>query len=190
MVRLLPLLLLLACGADEPVLTGVAPTAPVTAEAAAADAPAGEATSAPVAADGAYAPAEGVYVDVRYLGGKRYKEVADVVALQLGPLVQAEELPGDAGRAMVFERGQIRIYEDRVVMLDIPLPNLMRRTAALAALGFPPATGRYLTLHREYRLNHEWGFRRIRMMRENRASELINRVEAWHRVPGENDERR
>lgn len=184
-------LLLVACASDEPVLSGVPePRAPraspapdaeegATAEGATAEAPAAEAGPTP------YARAEGVIVDVRYLGGKDYQEVRDVVADQLGALQQSAELPGDNGRQLVFERGELRVVDGRIIRVRVPLEPPLRRTAALAATGFPPATGRYVTLHREYRLNHEWGFRRIRMMRENRTSELVNVVDAWLRVPGE-----
>lgn len=183
---LLAALFCLACTTDEPVLSGV-PSAPVE-PAPAADAEARpRPEGAPLLLDEVqgYQKPEGVLVDVRHLGGKDYKDVRDIVSDQLGGLVEARELPGDNGRALVFERGELRVVDDRIIRVRVPLEPPLRRTAALAATGFPPATGRYVTLHREYRLNHEWGFRRIRMMRENRTSELVNAVDAWVRVPGE-----
>lgn len=185
--------LLLACGSDEPVLSGVAPPVPIPSiEAAEGTAEAAPADGAEAAPDGptVYQRAEGVYVDARYLGGKRYREVRDEVAAQLGALQSAEDLPGDNGREMVFERGNLRLIDDQIILVEVPLPTPLRRTEALAILGFPPATGRYLILHREFRLNHVWGFRRLRMMRENRNSENVIRVQAWYRVPGDHDEQR
>ena len=124
-------------------------------------------------------------IDVHPQGGQSYREARDVVVEQLGELQSADELAGDNGRLMRFENGAVQVVDDEIVMLRIPLPSPMRRSEALEALGFPPYVGRYITLHREYRLNHEWGFRRIRMSRESRSSELVTQVEAWFRVPGE-----
>ena len=94
-------------------------------------------------------------------------------------------MPGNGGRELTFDRGKLRLVDDRILRIYVPLEPPLRRTAALEATGFPPASGRYITLHREYRLNHEWGFRRVRLMRENRQSELVNAVDAWYKVPGE-----
>ena len=185
---LLALLLLAACGSDEPVLTAV----PEPGAASTTDPTPGEpllsektgTTPAPEAPQ-PYRKADGVLVDVRYLGGKVYGEVRDVVADQLGALQSSQDLPGDNGRQMVFERGELRLVEDRIIRVRVPLEPALRRADALQATGFPNAVGHYITLHREYRLNHEWGFRRIRMMRENGTSELVTAVDAWLRVPGE-----
>ena len=75
-------------------------------------------------------------------------------------------------------------------MLSVPLPEPLRRTDALELLGFPPQVDDTIVLHREYRLNHEWGFRRIRMMRLGQDNELVDKVEAWRWVPGERSSRR
>jgi len=185
---LLALLLLAACGSDEPVLTGVpAPEAAPASDPTPGEPILGEDAGQTPAADQPvpYQRAEGVQVDIRYLGGKVYSEVRDVVADQLGALQSTEDLPGDNGRQMVFERGELRLLDDRIIRVRVPLEPALRRADALAATGFPNAAGHYITLHREYRLNHEWGFRRIRMMRENGTSELVTAVDAWLRVPGE-----
>lgn len=180
-------LLLAACGRDEPVLPGVPaqpllqdqPTAPERVEAAE------QAAAAPVEAPCALGP--GMLVNARCLGGRTYADVRDVVAEQLGPLQQTRELSGDFGRELRFERGALRVVEDEIAMIRIELPEPLRRSEALAALGFHPYVGPYLTLHREYRLNHEEGFRRIRLMRVDRTSEMVSAVEAWYRVPGEGE---
>ncbi len=190
---LLTLLLTGACASDEPVLSGVPEPGAATAGSDAPEAEGASELSAPLLTEQqpkAYQRAEGVIIDVRFLGGKAYKEVRDILADQLGPLLSSADLPADGGREMVFERGTLRLVDDQIIRVRVPLEPPLRRTAALAATGFPPATGRYVTLHREYRLNHEWGFRRIRLMRENRSSELVNVVDAWVRVPGEQSAQR
>lgn len=195
MRQALLLLLLLtaatACGGDEPVLSGVpaTPTAPA-APRANDDEPAGPNEEPLLLQPGAteekvYQKPAGVLVDVRYLGGKDYSEVREVVTEQLGALQTATDMPGDGGRELTFERGRLRLVDDRIYRVYVPIEPPLRRTAALEAVGFPPASGRYITLHREFRLSHEWGFRRIRLMRENRRSELVNVVDAWYKVPGE-----
>lgn len=147
-----------------------------------------EQSSTPAAPSPVEAPcalAADMRVNARCLGGKKYGEVRDVVADQLGALVQTRELSGDFGRELQFERGNLRIVDDEIAMIRVELPEPLRRSEALSALGFHPYVGPYLTLHREYRLNHEEGFRRIRLMRVDRTSELVSAVEAWYRVPGE-----
>jgi len=179
---LLPLLamLLAGCGAEEPVLQGVPPEPLLATEERT------ERTARTVSeAEAGYARAADVYVDVHYLGGASYRQSRDVVAEQLGALQQTTELPAGSGQRMDFERGAIQVLDDHIYMLQIPLPQPVRRTAALAELGFPPFVGRYVTLHREYRLNNTWSFRRIRMKRSSPADELVTEVEAWHSVPGE-----
>lgn len=180
-----------ACGGDEPVLSGVPAAAPPGAARVVAEAPAEGAAETPLLLQGGpeedavYQKPPGVIVDVRYLGGKPYAEVRDVVTDQLGALQSSTDMPGDGGRELIFERGKLRIVADRIYRVYVPIEPSLRRTAALEAVGFPAASGRYITLHREFRLSHEWGFRRIRLMRENRRSELVNAVDAWFKVPGE-----
>jgi hypothetical protein len=167
-------LALWACDPPEPVLTGL-PAEPLLAAKADADEQA-----AP-----AYAKSPGIHVDVRHLGGQRLDEVRGLLADQLGPLQATSELNRGDGREMRFSGGVLRVVDGRIYMLRVPLPEPMRRTDALEVLGFPPYVGRYLLLHREYRLNHEWGFRRLRMTRLARDSELVTEVEAWRFIPQE-----
>ncbi len=172
--------LLAACGPEEPVLEGV-PQQPLL--------QATPAQGADVAAsadpEAGYAPPAGVDVDVHYLGGRSFREQRDVVGAQLGNLVEVTPLPGGGGEEMRFERGSLRVVDDRIYMIDVPLTTPLRRTDALLALGFPAQADRYVILHREYRLNNAWGFRRIRLKRESADNELVTEVEAWQEVPGE-----
>lgn len=173
------------CQREEVVLQGV-PAQPLLQERRGADEQQ-SALAEPSAVDPAagYALREGVYVDVQALGGRSLRAWRDVLGEQLGALRSTTELPGADGVEMSFERGTIRVADDRVYMLRVPLPEPLRRTDALERLGFPGIADRYVILHREYRLNNEFGFRRIRMKRQGADNELVTEVEAWERVPGE-----
>lgn len=190
----LPLLLLAACSGGEPVLQGVPDDRLLAPTPAAAAAPEADGDAAP--ADGRsanpelYKKAPNVWVDVNHLAGKQWSEVRNEAADQLGPLSESVELPGDNGVELRFARGALRVVDDRVYMMRIPLPEPMRRGPALEAIGMPPYTGSYLIMHREYRLNNERGFRRVRMRRLGRDSELVTEVEAWRWIPGEHGNRR
>ncbi len=175
-----------ACEPDEPVLPGI-PEEPIL-----SDLPAPGEAAAPARrkAPKPYEKREDVYIDVRYLGGRSWSEARPIVERQFGSLESTRALPGEKGQEYVFPRGVLRVLDDRIYMIRVPLPEPLRRTDALVALGFPPQVDRWVVLHREYRLNHEWGFRRIRMKRHGRGDELVTEVEAWSWVPGEHDNRR
>jgi hypothetical protein len=127
-----------------------------------------------------YEKPEGIYIDVRYFGGKNYESVRDQLTEQLGAVQDSNEL-GTLGKETIFERATVRVQGGEIYMLDVPLPEPLRRTEALAVLGFPPATHEYISLTLEYKLTNAWGFRRIRFMRAGRNSEEIVRVQAWKR---------
>lgn len=179
---LLLALLSTGCWADEPVLPGI-PAEPLLIGTEVK--PEGPTTSDGVAEAGSYQRPAGVIVDVHHLGGSSYRENRDILADQLGALLTVEDLAGDSGQRLHFERGTLQVKDDEIYMLRVPLPELQRRSQALEQLGFPAYVGRYVTLHREYRLNNTWDFRRIRMKRNSSEDELVVEVEAWHRVPGE-----
>lgn len=169
-------LLAFACGEPEPVLQAVERRS--TPEEVAARRAAAELRASPENLVATYRKADGVYVDVRFLGGRRYDGVRAEIEAQLGAVL--EERPSiSGGREIVFERGTVRLVDDRIQMIDVPLPRPLRRSEALGALGFPPATGDYKELALEYRLVNEWGFRRLRFVRTERESEEIARVQAW-----------
>ncbi len=178
------------CGGEEPVLQGV-PAAPLLAPDV-PTAPEGQAEDAapPTDPEAPYRRAANVYVDIAYLGGKELDEVRDALADQLGTMGHSAELPEGGGRELIYSRGTIRVADGRIYMLRVPLPSPTQRAEALGMMGFPTQVGRALTLHREYRLNHEWDFRRIRMKRLDRESELVTEIEAWRWVPGEYSNRR
>jgi len=178
---LVTLALLCSCVEDEPVLTGI-PATPLLSEKDEAST-----QEQPKKGSQQYEKSEAVLVDVRYLGGKPYEQTRDIVSVQLGQLLSTRDLERNGGKEMQFERGRIRVIDKTIAMIRIPLQQPMRRTQALEALGFPPYVGGYTIFHREYRLHHEWGFRRIRLMREDRHSERVIEVEAWRWLPGERD---
>jgi len=171
--------LIIGCVSEEPVLTGI-PQTPLLTEEPGQPAPTPKVPSR-------YEKSKAVYVDVRYLGGKPYHQVRDVIFEQLGQLITNQPMDDAAGERLEFQRGTIRVINKAVVMMRIPLQQPMRRTEALEALGFPPFVGGYTIFHREYRLHHEWGFRRIRLKREDRKSERVIEVEAWRWLPGERE---
>lgn len=132
----------------------------------------------------------GVMVDVQYLCGHPLSEVRAEVLAQMGALLQSTNLPPGRGEELEMERGIIRALDDRIYMLRIPLPEPMRRADVLRLIGLPPQVGETIQTHREYRLNHERGIRRIRMMRQSRRNELVTEVEIWQFIPGEHVGRR
>jgi len=175
----------LACGPAQPVLSGI-PAQPLLGgdEPEASDQPedgSGTGTTDPRS----YTTPAGVLLDMRYLGGASYSASRDVISQQLGSLVAVVDLPGEGGQLLTFPQATLKVEDDKIYMLSLTLPEPMRRSQALEALGFSPYVGRYVTLHREYRLNNTWGFRRIRMMRASTDSELVRSIEAWHSVPGQ-----
>lgn len=170
------LLLLLACGDPEPVIQAVAP--PRTPTQIAEERARAELRTSPANVEATYVKPEGVYVDARYLGGRQYDAVRAEIEQQLGAVL--EDRPAtEKAREIVFERGSLRVVDGAVQMVEVPLPEPVRRSEALALLGFPPATGEYKAFALEYRLLNEWGFRRLRFVRAARGSEEITSVQAW-----------
>lgn len=145
-------------------------------------------TTTPSAAEtkgNSYQKHPNVLVDIRHFGGKNYRQMRDRIDEQMGALQSTKELDNGRGRELIFERGVVRTSKNTIYMMRVPLPSPLRRSEALEKVGFPPFVGGYTGFHREYRLHNEWGFRRIRMKRENRRSERVTEVEAWRWLPGE-----
>lgn len=173
--------LIFACADPQPVVSGVSPSPTAAAE----RREAAELRASPAAMDAAYTKEEGVYIDVRYLGGRSYTAIRDEVLNQLGAVLEEKPLSELEGSEIRFERGTLRVVSDTIYMLDLPLPAPVRRTEALSLLGFPPATRDYILTTLEFRLTNVWGFRRLRFFRTERDGEQIDRVQAWRFVPME-----
>lgn len=132
-----------------------------------------------------YQKKKGVYVDVRYLGGRPWIDAQSTLTEQLGDLQDSQELPMRQGTRYIYDKGSVYIYEDQVYRIDLPLPEELRRSQVLQLLGFPEQVDKYLITHREYVLENEWEFRRIRMKRVGTENELVKEVSAWKFSPQE-----
>ena len=132
-----------------------------------------------------YQKKEGVYVDVRYLGGRSWTDAQPTLSEQLGDLQDSLELPMRQGTRYLYDKGSVYIYEDQVYRIDLALPEELRRSQVLQILGFPEQVDKYLITHREYVLENEWEFRRIRMKRVGTENELVKEVSAWKFSPQE-----
>lgn len=177
------LLLLLACGADSATPAVVQPPRP-TVESVEKKRKLSELKSKPsTAAAMVYQKPEGVYVDVRYLGQQLYSLARNEIASQLGALLEETELPTGQGTLHRFERGALRVHNDRIYLVDVPLPEPLRRDQALGVCGFPAATAvNWTAFSGEYRLVNTWGFRRVIFDRAASGSEDIVRVQAWREL--------
>ncbi len=177
-------MLLLACFNDEPVVS-VVPD-PEKVEAAREKRLTEETRASPQQIEAGYQKADGVWVDVRFLGGRAYSLVREHVARQLGALIEETPLPGGVGKALRFERGLLRVQNDRIEMIEVKLPEPVRRSEALRLTGFPDQVPRnWIILSGEFRLTNAFEFRRIIFTRIGPGSEDITTVEAWKTAPGE-----
>ena len=181
--------LLSGCRQETPVLTGIPEEALLQKTASAASRRDQLSEDLPDVGTVPYALPEGVYVDVSRLTSRPFRESRDEIGDQLGELVSTRTLH-DGVTEMTFDRAVIRLIDDQIFMLRVSLPQPMRRSESLQLLGFPLFVDRYLAFHREFRLNHTWEFRRIRLKREAAGSELITEIEAWKWIPGEHSQRR
>ncbi len=127
-----------------------------------------------------YAKPDGVYVDARYLGQQTYTVARGEIEAQLGALVSQTDLPPGQGQEIKLERGTLRVYNDRIYLVDVPLPEPVRRDQALGMCGFPVSAAlNWAEFSGEYRVLNQWGFRRVIFTRKARDSEDIVRVQAW-----------
>jgi hypothetical protein len=171
-------ILVLSCSPPEPVLSGI-PAAPILTPD--AEEPAGPERSAPKV----YVKPDGVDVDVRHLCGKRIEEVRAELHQQLGDQENVRDLSGNHGREIQYTRGRVRVADETVYMVSVPLNEPLYRREALQRLGFPAFTGGVIRTSRDYRINNVWDFRRIRMMRSGRDEEKVSKVEVWRWLPRE-----
>lgn len=173
--------LLAACTGDEPVVSGVKPR---TVEEVKAKREGQAIAASPRALEVGYEKPEGVYIDVRFLGGRNYTAVRPEIEAQFGALLETDDLPEGQGVELAFTRGRLRTLDDTIYMLDIPLPEPMRRDEALRLLGFPDIVPHaYNVLTMEYRLTNVWDFRRLRFFRSDPDGDRVDRIEAWKRNP-------
>ncbi len=145
---------------------------------------------APSEAPRGYERPEGVLVDVQHLTSRPLREIKTEVIAQLGALVGQAPLEPGRGEELQLERGAVRVLDERIYYIAFPLPSPVRRADVLRLIGLPPQVGETIQTHREYRLNHERGLRRILMRRQDRRNELVVAVEVWKWLPGEHVNRR
>ena len=131
-----------------------------------------------------YSKSEGVLVDILYMGGKPFHEINDLLATQLGPLQEHLEL-NNKEEFRRYEQGDISIKDGAVFRIHFFYPESIRRNTALAQIGFPEQVGSYIITHKEYQLTNQFGFRRLRMKREDKSTELVTEIEAWKWIPQE-----
>lgn len=171
----------LGCLDDDPVLVALPDARPATST------PGAEGARAEPAA---YARPAGAYIDAPHLLRTRVAEGRDTLLAQLGPLLETQPLPPGQGQLLRMERGALRVIEQRVYMLQVPLPEPTRRMDVFSLLGLPPPVGEPIQTHRDFRYHNERGTRLIRLVRQAPDNELITEVEVWDLIPGEHGNRR
>jgi hypothetical protein len=176
----MPALLLLACSQEPAAPAVVEPPRP-SVESLERKRKLSELKSRPnTAAALVYKKAEGVYVDARYLGQQSFSVARAEIEQQLGAVVEETELPPGQGQQIRLEKGTLRVQNDRIYLVDVALPEPMRRDQVLGFLGFPPTPNvSWTSFSGEFRLMNAWGFRRVIFSRKERNSEDIIRVQAW-----------
>jgi hypothetical protein len=130
-----------------------------------------------------YQRAEGVYVDIRFFGGRRWSAVRDEAVEQLGAIVGEETTP--QGQKIMFERGSLQAAKDVVFEISVPLPQPLPPSEALALVGLPASNGGWRNLSRQYRLTGVYGFRRILLEKDKPGGDLVAEVQAWKFVPAD-----
>lgn len=181
------LALLLGCNTEEPVLLGVEPKEQPKSSARSEkwkrEIPESAYRDTPKTEAQAYAKPEGVYVDVHWLGGRRYDDVADEVEQQLGPLHERKVLDSRRGEELVYERGDVRVVRGVIYMIRVQLPEPLTRTEALLVTGFGVYADHWRETHREFRLSYSFDFERFRLMRHSGDKDRVVSVEAWKISP-------
>ena len=181
--------LLLACGGEEPVLLGVKPEAEPESESNERSKvwqrviPESAYRDDPVVEAEAYSKPDGVYVDIHWLGGRRYDDVIGEVELQLGPLHERKVLDARRGEEWVYERGDVRVIRGVIYMVRVQLPEPLTRSEALLVTGFSIYADHWRETHREYRLSNSFDFERFRLMRHDQDKDRVVTVEAWKQSP-------
>lgn len=174
------LALSLACaGADEPAVRAVRPPPP-TVEEVTARREAEELRASPRNLEVNYVKPPNVYIDVHFLGGRRWENVRDIVVEQLGAL--QEESTDRQGRELKrLERGILTLQDGEIDQIEVPLPEPMRRADAMIACGFSGLVDRYLSFSHEYRVTQFQGYRRIILHRVGKGDDLVDQLTAQKR---------
>jgi hypothetical protein len=171
------------CGRSDAPPVRAVEVAPATPEQVAAKREAEELRASPRNLEVNYEKPPGVYVDAHFLGGRRLENVQDIVTDQLG-LLQAT-VDGVEGRSVqTFERGTLTLEGGAISIIDVTLPEPVRRPEALVLCGFSGLADRYLSFTDEFRVVQYQGFRRVVLHREERNSEMIVRLTAYKRQNG------
>lgn len=134
---------------------------------------------------GEYQRPEAVYVDVRWLGGRRLTTARGELVEQMGLVSEHRDLGGRFGEELVLTRGTVRVVRDVIYMIRVDLPRPVTRTEALVMTGFEPWAEDWASTHREYRLRHAWGFDRLRLLRAEGYADRVIRLEAWKKSAGD-----
>ncbi len=171
-------------GNDEPVVRAVpSPAKPVTAEQIAEKREADATRTSPRNLEVNYEKPDGVYIDVHFLGGRTVEQVAHVIVAQLGA-GQGETDLLEGKREYRYERGTLTTVRGAIMVIDVPLPEPMRRSEAMAACGFMALVDKYLSFSREFRVTQFQDFRRVVLHRAEPGSEFIVRLTAYKRQQG------
>ncbi|MSQ03095.1 MAG: hypothetical protein EXR71_14605 [Myxococcales bacterium] len=171
------LAVLLSCtGADEPPVRAVRPPPPTVAEVA-EKREREELRASPRNVEVNYVKPPGVYIDVRFFGGRRWDNVRDLIVDQFGPLL-AEEIDKQGREVKVLTRGTLTIDQGEIDEIMVPLPEPRRRPEAMMVCGFSGLSDRYLSFSAEFRVTQFQGYRRILLHRVSAGSELIDKVTA------------
>lgn len=176
------LALVIACsGSDDPVVSGVPRALPVTAEQIASKRENEELRTSPRNLEVNYVKPERVYVDVHFLGGRRWENVREIVIDQLGALVE-EAVDAQGREVKRLERGTLTLDADgNIDIVDIPLPEAMRRADAMVACGFSGLADKYHALDREFRVTQFQTFRRIVLHRVAPDDDMVDRLTGYKR---------
>lgn len=163
-------------GADQPTVSAVRPPPP-TVEEVAAKREAEELRASPRNLEVNYVKPEGVYVDVHFLGGRRWENVRDIVVDQLGALLE-ESLDNQDREVKRLERGTLTLDDGEIDVIVVPLPEPMRRADAMVACGFSGLADRYLSFTHEFRVTQFQGYRRVVLHRVAKNDDLVDRITA------------
>lgn len=179
------LALWIACETDDaPVVSGVtSERTPLTAEDIAEKRQQEETRASPRNLEVNYEKPKGVYIDVHFLGGRTVDNVAHVIVDQLGALQEDRDLL-EGKHELVYERGTLTTIDNTILVIDVPLPEPLRRAEALASTGFNPLVDKYLSFTGEFRVTQFQDFRRIVLKRAEPKGELVNRVVGYKRQMG------